>query len=164
MIEPVSIHEATGKEDLKIIRELFREYEQWLDVDLCFQGFEQELDQLPGVYAPPEGALLLARSQGRPVGCVALKPLEAGVCEMKRLYVRPGERGRGTGRRLVNHVIGLARARGYQRMRLDTLEKLTEAVVLYRSVGFRETPPYYHNPLPGVLYWELELARGQSRP
>jgi len=158
MHDPVTIREARGSEDLKIVRELFREYEHGLGVDLCFQGFEQELAELPGVYAPPRGALLVAFSGESPSGCVALKPLEEEICEMKRLYVRPGDRGKGIGRELVERVIELARFRGYVRMRLDTLEQLTEAVHLYRSIGFRPTGPYYHNPLPGVLYWELELS------
>jgi len=157
MKEMVTIREALGGDDLEIIRELFREYERWLGVDLCFQGFDDELARLPGIYAPPEGVILLAREDGRPTGCVALKCLEPGICEMKRLYVRPGDRGRGIGRRLVVSLIDAARSRGYARMRLDTLVQLKEAIELYRSVGFRPTEPYYHNPLPGVLYWELGL-------
>jgi putative acetyltransferase len=160
----VTIDEARGVDDLEIIRELFREYERWLGVDLCFQGFEDELARLPGNYAPPDGLILLARDEERPTGCVALKPLEPGICEMKRLYVRPGDRGRGIGRRLVARLIDAARARGYARMRLDTLEQLKEAIELYRSVGFSPTAPYYHNPLPGVLYWELELDPLPQKP
>ena len=154
---PVTVREAGGAEDLAVVRTLFREYEQGLGVDLCFQGFEQELADLPGPYAPPRGALLVAYSGESPSGCVALKPLDERICEMKRLYVRPGDRGRGIGRELVVRIIELARLQGYAMMRLDTLDRLNEAVQLYRSTGFRPTSPYYHNPLPGVLYWELEL-------
>ena len=154
----VLIDDAVRPGDLAIVRELFREYEQWLGVDLCFQGFEAELAGLPGPYASPGGALLLARETTGPAGCVALKPLGPGICEMKRLYVRPACRGRGIGRQLVERIIERARSKGYVRMRLDTLERLTEAVALYRSVGFRTTTPYYDNPLPSVLYWELDLA------
>lgn len=158
----VIIDEASGPADLDTVRKLFREYESWLGVDLCFQGFEDELASLPGPYAPPEGVILLARTPEGPAGCIALKPLEAGVCEMKRLYVRPDFRGRGIGRALVDCLCERACATGYRQMRLDTLERLTEAIALYRSVGFRSTQAYYNNPLPGVLYWELDLTVGRT--
>ena len=149
---------ATTAQHLGVVRELFREYERFLNVDLCFQGFEAELAGLPGKYAPPEGALLLALEGADVCGCVALRPLEPGACEMKRLYVRSGFRGRGGGRALAEAVIGRAAAAGYDAMRLDTLDKLAEAIALYERLGFRRIRPYYRNPLPGVSYWELDLG------
>jgi putative acetyltransferase len=122
---------------------------------LCFQGFEQELAGLPGDYAPPRGRLLLARSGGNLAGCVALHPLEPGVCEMKRLYVRPPFRGQGLGKALLNTVLAEARAIGYRSMRLDTVEPIMQdAVRLYRAYGFREITPYRANPIVGALYME----------
>ena len=151
------IQEATSTTELDMLRDLFREYEKFLQVDLCFQGFEQELANLPGKYAPPDGALLLALRNEQPVGCVALRKLEENICEMKRLYVKPQGRGTGLGKKLAEEIITIARQRGYMLMRLDTLETLTEAVSLYQRLGFRQVPPYYDNPLPGALYWELDL-------
>lgn len=139
-------------------RRLFRDYERFLGVDLCFQNFEAELAGLPGKYAPPEGALLLAMEGDQAAGCVALRRLEPGICEMKRLFVRPAHRGQGMGRKLAVRVIEEARTLGYQRMRLDTLARLTQALRLYRSLGFVEIPAYYPNPLSEVLYWELTVT------
>ncbi|HTM41794.1 MAG TPA: GNAT family N-acetyltransferase [Terriglobales bacterium] len=137
---------------------MFQEYAASLGFNLCFQSFDQELAGLPGEYAPPQGRLLLARTGGELAGCVALHPLQAGVCEMKRLYVRPQYRGQGIGRALLNTVLGEARAIGYQRMRLDTVEPvMQDAVRMYRAYGFREIPPYRENPIPGALYMEIEL-------
>ena len=141
---------------------LFREYAAFLGVDLSFQGFEEELGRLPGKYAPPGGTLLIA-SEGKTVaGCVALRALGDGVCEMKRLFVRPSFRGAGLGRLLAREVIEVARTLGYSLMRLDTLDRLTDAMRLYESLGFRRTEPYYENPLHGVVYWELDLKKDQS--
>jgi len=151
------IQEVTSTMELDMMRDLFREYEKFLQVDLCFQGFEQELANLPGKYAPPDGALLLALMNEQPVGCVALRKLEENICEMKRLYVKPQGRGTGLGKKLAEQIITIARQRGYMLMRLDTLKTLTEAVSLYQRLGFRQVPPYYDNPLPGALYWELDL-------
>lgn len=138
-------------------RQLFLEYAEWLGVDLCFQGLQQELDGLPGDYAPPDGRLLLAFDGDQPVGCVAVRKLGDGICEMKRLYVRPGHRGKGLGRRLAETIIEEARVIGYKKMRLDSLTSLKEAAVLYRSLGFVETPPYRFNPLQGAVFMEVNL-------
>ena len=146
------------------VRALFREYENFLNVDLCFQNFENELAGLPGKYAPPEGALLLATQDTDVCGCAALRELEPGVCEMKRLFVRPPYRGCGLGRALAQAIIAEAAAKGYAAMRLDTLAQLAEAIQLYQRLGFRKIAPYYHNPLPGVSYWELDFkSRKESQ-
>lgn len=159
------ITQARTRSDIEAIRTLFREYEAYLGVDLCFQDFEKELASLPGRYSPPHGCLFLARDENGAVGCVALRRLTKDACEMKRLYVRPEARGRGLGTLLAKEIIRAARDRGYSVMRLDTLDRLEEAMQLYRSLGFRECPPYYENPLPGVVYWELVLANevGEGR-
>jgi len=154
----IVIDHARGEDDIGHIRDLFREYQQWLGVDLCFQGFEQEMIDLPGKYAEPKGCLLLARDGEAIVGGVGLWPLDESVCEMKRLYVRPDGRGRGLGRRLAVAIIDEARNRGYGRMFLDTLPQLTAALTLYNSLGFVETEPYYDNPLEGVSYLSLDLT------
>jgi GNAT superfamily N-acetyltransferase len=151
------IASATSDAHIQIIVDLFREYEQFLQVDLCFQQFEAELAGLPGKYAPPEGALLLARVGDQDAGCAAMRPLSHGVCEMKRLYVRPAFLGRGIGRQLAWNVIEAARRAGYDRMRLDTLERLKPALALYRDLGFVRRSAYYQNPLPEVVYLELKL-------
>jgi ribosomal protein S18 acetylase RimI-like enzyme len=140
------------------VRRLFREYEAYLDVDLCFQGFEKELAGLPGNYAPPGGGLLIAFSGNEAVGCVAVRRLAPAICEMKRLYVKSKARGMGLGRQLARQIISIAQQLGYSMMRLDTLDKLSEAMRLYESLGFTRTGPYYDNPLPGVVYWQLDLT------
>jgi ribosomal protein S18 acetylase RimI-like enzyme len=139
-------------------RELFREYEAWLEIDLCFQGFEKELAELPGAYAPPNGRLLLAFDNGQLAGCVALRKIGDGVCEMKRLFVRREFQRKGLGRQLVDAIVSEAKEIGYQRMRLDTLPpKMNTAIALYRSLGFCEIEPYYENPVPGAKFMELDL-------
>ena len=154
----ITIVEALTDRQLELIGELFREYESQLGVDLCFQDFQEELAELPGKYAPPRGRLLLALDGDVPAGCVALRPITDDICEMKRLFVRQQYRGRGLGRALATEIIGQARTIGYHRMRLDTLRSLREAMRLYESLGFEESRPYYQNPLPDTVYWELELS------
>jgi ribosomal protein S18 acetylase RimI-like enzyme len=153
----IDLAPALAPADIDTARTLFREYEAELGIDLCFQGFEQELASLPGDYAPPAGRLLFARVDGAVAGCVALRPLEPEVCEMKRLYTRPAFRGQRIGLRLVYGVVFEAKAIGYRRMRLDTLPVMTTAIALYRSLGFRPIDPYRPNPIAGALYLELEL-------
>lgn len=154
----VKIYQASAAEELENARELFREYEAWLGLDLCFQGFEEELRSLPGKYAEPEGRLLLVEADGRLTGCIAMRKLEDGVCEMKRLFVRDGFRGMRIGNSLIERLINEARSSGYAKMRLDTFPaKMGKAVKLYESHGFREIGPYYSNPHEGVLFMELDL-------
>ncbi len=140
-------------------RELMVEYATWLEFNLCFQGFEEEMRSLPGKYAPPSGRLLLAFWDGRPAGVIALRALEEpGLCEMKRLYVRPEFRGCRIGRILVERVIGQAAEAGYSRMRLDTIPgKMDDAIEMYRELGFAETVPYYNTPVGKTLFMELAL-------
>jgi ribosomal protein S18 acetylase RimI-like enzyme len=153
----VQLAEATEAADLERVRALFREYQQAIGVDLCFQGFEAELAALPGAYARPAGRLLLASHGGALAGCGALRPLEPGVAELKRMWTRPDRRGQGVARAVAGALLSAARAEGYRVVRLDTLEWMTAARALYRSFGFVERGPYYPNPLPGVVYMELEL-------
>ncbi|MCE2474114.1 MAG: GNAT family N-acetyltransferase [Alphaproteobacteria bacterium] len=146
------IREAVAVSDIADMRALFIEYQRWLGQDLTFQNFSAELASLPGDYAPPLGRMLLARHvDGTPVAGVAMKPLSAGTCEMKRLFVRRPWRG------LAEAIVDAGRSAGYGRMRLDTFSKLSAATELYRSLGFREIAPYYENPLDGVIYMEKAL-------
>jgi len=157
-MELIQVESAAQVEEA---RRLFQEYADSTGVDLCFQNFEAELRGLPGDYAPPSGRLyVLAGGGGRALGCVALRKLEEGVCEMKRLYLRPEARGSGAGRLLAEFVIAEARKIGYGRMRLDTLPSMREAIALYRSLGFREIEPYRFNPVGGSLFMELNLRGG----
>jgi GNAT superfamily N-acetyltransferase len=150
--------------ELDEVRAAFREYAKWLGVNLAFQGdFEKELESLPGKYAPPSGRLLVARATTGLAGTCALRSLGDGFCEMKRLFVREAYRRQSLGRRLVERLLAEARAIGYGRMRLDTLAHMTEAVTLYQSCGFHVIPAYYHNPLPDVVYLELDLMH-EPRP
>lgn len=153
----VKVSLAASADELAQVRELFLEYAASLGFDLCFQGFEDELAALPGDYAPPSGALLLAREGDEAAGCVALRALEPGICEMKRLYVRPAFRGKGIGRKLAEAAVAEARRLGYERMRLDTVPFMKEANALYDELGFREVAPYRHNPIEGARYMELVL-------
>lgn len=159
MTARLTIRAVTSADDMEPVRVLFREYAASLGFDLCFQNFEQELADLPGQYAPPSGCLLLATAGDEAAGCVALKKLAEGVCEMKRLYVRGHYRGSGLGRTLAEQIIQGARRLGYQAMRLDTIPSvMASAVALYRSLGFREIPAYCFNPVPGALFMELRLG------
>lgn len=153
----VLVADAAVPDELDLVRSLFREYAEGLGVDLAFQGFERELAELPWEYVPPAGALLVARVAGEPVGCVGLRALEGGACEMKRLFVRPSGRGSGAGRTLAEAVIGRARDLGYERMLLDTLPAMTAARELYRSLGFVDVEPYRFNPVAGTSFMELLL-------
>jgi putative acetyltransferase len=149
---------AESVDDLTSVKQLFLAYAGSLNFDLCFQDFDRELAALPGEYAPPSGALLLARDGKEAVGCVALRGIDASVCEMKRLYVRPEYRRSGIGRQLAEKIIGIARGIGYRTMKLDTIPTMIEATNLYRSLGFVETEPYRYNPMENTLFLELLLG------
>ncbi len=158
MDSPLRIVECTNSPtELDLVRELFREYQRSIDIDLCFQDFERELAELPGKYAPPRGRLLLAWHGQQAVGCVALRDLGEGICEMKRLYVRPDARREGVGRGLSHEITRAGRELGYERMRLDTLNTMKEAIALYTSLGFEQIEPYYHNPSDRAVFMELKL-------
>lgn len=152
----VPIRQAASPTDIAHARELFQEYAAWLDVDLSFQDFDEELATLPGKYAPPRGRLFLAGNE--PLGCIALRPLEEdGVGEVKRLYVRPAARGTGLGRELAETVLSHAREIGYRELCLDTADWMGDAMRLYARLGFRQRSPYYHNPMSGVVYMSITL-------
>lgn len=154
----LQIIEASTDDHITLTRNLFREYEAAIGIDLSFQDFASELHLLPGKYAAPSGGLFIAFDGESPVGCVALRPLDdSGVAELKRLYVRPAGRGKGVGLALTQHAIRRARQQQYQAVRLDTLSTMPDAQRLYRKLGFREIPPYTFNPLPDVTYMELDL-------
>jgi len=154
----VEIRSADSDELVLQARILFKEYASSLGFDLGFQDFARELDALPGEYAPPGGALLVAFCAGQPAGCVAMRLLRGSVCEMKRLYVRHQFRGKGVGRGLAERAIASARVCGYRAMRLDTVPWMHEAMALYRSLGFVPISPYRHNPIAGAQFFELHLA------
>ena len=156
------ITQVLSEETIAQARSLFREYASTIGVEVCLVDFDRELASLPGLYAPPEGRLLLANQEGpagaeQLIGCAALRKLEPDTCELKRLYVRPAFRGLGAGRELVKQLIDEARGIGYRRMLLDTLPSMREAHKIYRTLGFREIPSYQKNPIPGSLFFEFLL-------
>ena len=144
-------------DNLDAVRDLFREYAKGLGVDLCFQDFEHELSTLPGKYARPKGRLYLAYDQGEAIACIALRPIDERIGEVKRLYVKPTHRRQGLSKILVERIIDDARSLGYKRLVLDTLNTMTPAMNLYKSLGFVEIEAYYPNPLEGATYFALDL-------
>jgi ribosomal protein S18 acetylase RimI-like enzyme len=163
-VPDIQLRTAESPADLAAVRALFLEYQADLGIDLCFQGFAEELDRLPGDYAEPAGVLMLATVDGLPAGCCAFRSLTSSdhlnACEMKRLFVRPAFRGCGLGRRLVEQIMSRAELAGYNTILLDTLSDMEAARALYQEVGFVEVAPYYHNPLPGAHYLMADLANG----
>ena len=153
------IKRAQTKAEIQEVESLFQEYESFLNVDLCFQNFEDELANLPGKYSPPRGDLLIGLDGEKIVGCVAVRKLDDDICEMKRLFVRQESRGTGLGRQLAQEIIVISQKLGYSLMRLDTLDRLTKVMHLYKTLGFKKIESYYENPLPGVVYWELKLIK-----
>lgn len=139
-------------------KELFLEYKDSLNLDLCFQNFNEEISDLPAQYSEPNGCIILCYEDDKPIGCIGLKKFSEGVCEMKRLYLRKEARGKGIGRNLAEKIIEKAKEFGYKKMQLDTLETMKEAIALYKSMGFKEIPPYRFNPVKGVIYMELDLS------
>jgi ribosomal protein S18 acetylase RimI-like enzyme len=165
-MSPFRLAPVRHAEEIAAAAALFREYADWLGIDLSFQGFEAELASLPGKYAPPTGELMLACGPvGDALGCVAVRPLDGlTICEMKRLYVRPATRGLGIGAALVGAIITSAEELGYAEMRLDTLPTMPEAFALYERFGFLQIPAYYHNPVPGTVYFGKRLSRSRAKP
>ena len=160
MVDKFTIVPVEDGDQIDQVRTLFREYASSLGFSLCFQSFDAELAGLPGEYSPPAGQLLLAFCDSIPAGCVALRKLEDGICEMKRLYDRPEFRGHGLGKDLVSSSDRAGSAIMYSKMRLDTIAaSMAEAVGLYRSMGFCDIPPYCRNPIPGAIYLELDLGK-----
>lgn len=155
MNEGLEIVAAHRPELLEVVRELFTEYVESLGFDLDFQNYEREFAELPGEYTPPDGCLLLAHYDSEVAGCVVLRKFGEGVCEMKRLYVRPEFRGKGVGKALAAEVIDRAKRLGYEKMMLDTVPSMVEAITLYRSLGFVECEPYRYNPVEGAVFMEL---------
>jgi putative acetyltransferase len=156
-IDQIQICQPKTDEEYELVKEIFIEYQQYLAVDLCFQNFETELANIKTVYAEPKGTIIIAKDGGNLAGCIAFKPIETNICEMKRLYVKPQYRALGLGRILTEKLIAKAITQQYVTMKLDTLTTLTEAVKLYKSLGFVETKPYVYNPLNNVLYFEKTL-------
>jgi len=157
----VTLHPLTAgdSEALEQVRQYFRNYAAWLGVDLSYQNFDQEMASLPGAYTAPEGRLFFAEVDGRPAGCVGVRPLpdSEGVCEMKRLYVTPEERGHGVGAALALAAIKAAKEIGYRKLIIDTLPSMRMAVKLYRELGFTEAPSYYQTPVEGTMFLALDL-------
>ena len=151
------LRQATSPADIETARVLFVEYQESLGISLCFQNFDAEVATLPGAYAAPEGRLLLAFVGDAPAGCVAFRKLEDGICEMKRLWVRPAFRGIRLGRQLAEAVLSEGRAAGYRAVRLDTLPSMREAQALYASLGFVDIPPYNDHPIAGTRFMEARL-------
>ena len=149
---------AETDDDLAQVRALFSEYASSIGVDLSFQDFDREFENLPGEYAPPSGCILLARMGSEPVGCVALRRISEEICEMKRLYVNSSFRRKSIGRKLSESVIAEARSRGYRIMKLDTLPSMRDALRLYESLGFAKTTPYRYNPIKGTVFMQLDLT------
>ena len=149
---------AVTEADYREARALLHEYEVEIEVDLCFQGFEQELETLERVYGPPGGRFFLLRQGERAAGCVAVRDLGGGICELKRLFLRPGFRGKGLGRKCAERIVQTARDMGYAAVRLDTLPSMDAAIALYRSMGFTEIAGYTENPCEGALFMELRLG------
>ena len=156
------IYTARLPDEITVIKDLFQEYAESLNFDLDFQDFGEELETLPGKYAPPLGSLLVAKENGETVGCVAVRPLGSEICEMKRLFVRPAHRGKNLGRELAVAIIEEAKRLGYKAMRLDTVEAMKEASALYRALGFQQIDAYTYNPLPGAMYFELKLGESKE--
>lgn len=153
----IEIRHVSTSAEMESIRQLFVAYVQSLETDLAFQNFQEELATLPGKYAPPRGALFLALVEGKAAGCIALRPMEDKICEMKRLYVDPEYRHLGLGKQLVEKILDEGQKLGYNCIRLDTLTSMTAALALYRAQGFQEIPPYTYNPLDGASYMERRL-------
>lgn len=151
------IREAKNEEDIAIAADLFLEYQTWLDVDLCFQDFEAELQNVAEMYASPRGVIYIASVEDEDVGVGAVRPISQMRCEMKRVYVRESARGLGIGKCIIDLLIKHGEQGGYTSMVLDTLPKLETAQAIYRALGFQEIPAYYKNPLPGVVYFEKTL-------
>lgn len=148
---------ATTEQDFKDTKDLFLEYANSLNFELCFQNFEKEISDIPSQYSEPSGAIILCYDEDKPIGCVGLRKFGEGICEMKRLYLRKGARGKGTGRILAERIIEKAKELGYKKMQLDTIETMKEAISLYKSIGFKEISTYRYNPLKGVIYMKLEI-------
>jgi putative acetyltransferase len=151
------IQTAILPNEIPVIKGLFQEYADSLNFELDFQDFREELETLPGKYAPPLGSILVAKENGETVGCVAVRPLGEEICEMKRLYVKPAHRGKRLGRELALAIVEEAKRLGYRAMRLDTVVAMKEASALYRALGFQPIDAYCYNPLPGAMYFELKL-------
>jgi len=156
----IKIIEANTKEFVERTKELIREYAQSLEFDLGFQGFDKEMENFPGQYAFPRGCLYIALDENQPVGCVALRDLGQGICEMKRLYVKKHLRGQKVGRLLAEVIIKAAGDMGYDYMRLDTIPSMKHANMLYNALGFKKIAPYRFNPIEGATFFELNLKKG----